>query len=219
MCFEALGRVLDENGRADLRVRIPRLPSNQPRDVTVPEVEFEQLLRLAPPGLEIALLLAHEAGLRADTIRQLTRTNCDLESRRITGKTKGGGRFDIPMTDRLYQRVLWHCAAANSADEPLTAVFRPGRKTITAGGMRSAMCLARNRAGITSKWGLHDLRRTAARKLYAATGDIRKVQAFLGHRMLWTTCWYLGSALQTLNAEDMEAATGRVDTGKEKKLA
>jgi integrase len=174
----------------------------------VPEAEFERMLRVAAPALELVLLLCHEAGLRSKAALEMTRENVDLDNQRITGKTKGGVNYDIPMTKRLHDRLLWYCAAAARSDEPLTAIFRPHRALLTQGGMRSAMAQARIAADLTTCWTLHDLRRTRARAIYAATGDIRKVQAFLGHRMLWTTCWYLGNGLQSLTHDDMERSTG-----------
>lgn len=208
MCQAALRRLLQENGRTDLASRIPKLNSNMPRETIVPDAEFERMLRVCAPEIELCLLLAHEAALRSKATLELSRANCDFDGRRINGTTKGGTKYDIPMTKRLHERLLWFCAAAQSATEPLTAVFRPHRKELTANALRSAMAAARVRTGLTSTWGLHDVRRTAARNLYNVTGDIRKVQSLLGHKMLWTTCWYLGNALQNLSADDLEAATG-----------
>lgn len=186
---------------------LPKIGSARPREITVPEAEFEAMLRVAPPYLALILLLAHEAGLRAMTAARLTKANCNFDARRIIGKTKGKTLYDLPMTQRLYERLLWYCAAAEDPNEPLTAIYRSPRKIPTAGSIRSAMREARLRVGVKLTWGLHDLRRTAARKLYLETGDIRKVQAFLGHQMLWTTCWYLGNAIQSLSSEDLEKST------------
>ena len=184
--------------------RMPKIPCCEPREVIAPEAEFERLVRVAPPWLELLLLLAHEAGLRAMTAAKLTRANVDFDSGRITGKTKGGARYDVPMTKRLRDRLLWYCAAAQESSEPLSATFRVPRQQPNDQTIRSAMRAARARAGLSSRWGLHDLRRTAARALYERTRDIRKVQAFLGHKMLWTTCWYLGNGAIQLTGEDLE---------------
>lgn len=184
---------------------VPHIRAAQPRETVVPEAEFERTLRHAPPYLELVMLLAHEAGLRATTAAKVTRANIDLDTNRITGTTKGGAKYDVPMTKRLRARLMWYCAAALDATEPLSAAFRMPRTPPAAETLRKAMHEARKRAGVTNVWGIQDLRRTAARRLYAATHDIRKVQAFLGHQMLYTTCWYLGNGLQTLTAEDLEA--------------
>ena len=199
-----LKRIAEQSGvPLEVTRRMPRLPAATPREVTVSDAEFEAVLRHAPPYLELLLLLAKEAGLRAKTATRLTRGQCDFDGRRITGTTKGGSKFDIPMTDRLHSRLLWYCAAAPDSVTPLSAIFRANRQPPNLACVRSAICAARFAAGVSKTWGLHDLRRTAARALYQRTRDIRKVQAFLGHKMLWTTCWYLGNAQIGLNAEDM----------------
>ena len=172
----------------------------------MPEAEFEALLRHAPPALELVLLLAHESGLRAEAALKFCRANVDMEARRIIGTTKHKARYDLPMSQRLYERLLWYMAAPVDNDEPFVCAFMPHRRPLTQNAMRKAMQQARKDAGLTSLWGIHDLRRTLARKIYASTRDIRKVQAMLGHRMLWTTCWYLGNGLQSLDHADMEQA-------------
>jgi integrase len=203
ICQAGLKRLLLENGRRDLVSRLPKLSSPQPREIVVPEAEFERMMRVARPELELVLLLAHEVGLRAKTALMLNREQCDFDNGRIGGITKGGSRYSLPMTKRLRDRLQWFCAAAADAQEPLHAAFRPFRKLMSTGALRKAMSVARREAGLTSCWGLHDLRRTAARAMYERTKDLRKVQSFLGHRMLWTTCWYLGNAIQ-LTSEDVE---------------
>lgn len=203
-----LKRIAEIAGVPEVEIRrMPKIPCAQPREMTVPEAEFEAMLRTAPPYLALILLLAHEAGLRTMTAARLTKANCCFDERRIIGATKGGAKYDVPMTTRLYERLLWYCAAAEDANEPLTAVYRQPRKLPTEESIRSAMREARKRIGAVATWGIHDVRRTAARKLYLETRDIRKVQAFLGHKMLWTTCWYLGNAVQSLTSADLEASS------------
>lgn len=193
---------------AAAKAGIPKLASPQPRTVIVPEALFERTLRCAPPWLEVILLLTHEAGLRAGTAREVCRGNCDFAARRITGPSKQGSIYDVPMTNRLHDRLLWWAAAAPDAVTPFTSLFKrggmPAHSTIS-----QALTASRKEAGCALHWTIHDVRRTAARQLYESSGDIRKVQSFLGHRMLWTTCWYLGISLQTLTHADLEEAIGR----------
>ena len=65
---------------------------------------------------------------------------------------------------------------------------------------------AKKKAGIRAKWTLHDLRRTAARKLYATTGDIRQAQKFLGHGSINATMWYLSDPQIQVQKADVERA-------------
>ena len=59
--------------------------------------------------------------------------------------------------------------------------------------------------GITRRIVPHDLRRTTAVAMLRATGDVRKVQALLGHRSLQATIWYLDHDLEPVDLETLEA--------------
>lgn len=203
----ALRKLLRDCGREDLCRQVHRLTAVRCREVTVPEVEFEAVLRCAPPALELALLLAHEAGLRAATAARFSRANCDFDARAVMGVTKAQNTYRLPMTKRLYDRLLWFCAATRDPDASICQALDDDHKPLTSPRLFAALTKAKQRAGVVGAWALHDLRRTAARRLYDATGDIRKVQSFLGHKMLWTTCWYLGNAIQNLTAADLETST------------
>jgi integrase len=52
---------------------------------------------------------------------------------------------------------------------------------------------AHRRAG-TSGWGWHSLRRTAAQRLYRATGSLHAVQSLLGHSSIHVSLHYLNAA-------------------------
>jgi integrase len=50
----------------------------------------------------------------------------------------------------------------------------------------------------------HDLRRTAAVRMYEQPGDLRTVQALLGHRNLQSTLWYLDHDFRPVSRETLE---------------
>lgn len=52
----------------------------------------------------------------------------------------------------------------------------------------------------------HDLRRTTAVRVLEATGDIREVQAALGHKRLANTVHYLDHGLRKVNPAALELA-------------
>lgn len=60
-------------------------------------------------------------------------------------------------------------------------------------------------AGITRRLTPHDLRRTTAVAMLEYTGDVRDVQALLGHRTLQSTIWYLDHDLRPVPRETLEA--------------
>lgn len=158
--------------------------------------------------LQLALLLAREAGLRHAAIMEFTQGNCNFETRTVSGKTKADSSYTVPMTKRLYERLLFACAGANDAEEPLLAQYNRHRKVPHYNSILCALSRAKKLAGVPgSKWGFHDLRRTAARALYERTRDIRKVQGFLGHVAPQQSWWYLGNAAAGLTSEDMEGAS------------
>ena len=50
----------------------------------------------------------------------------------------------------------------------------------------------------------HDLRRTTAVRMYEQTGDLRTVQALLGHRSMNSTIWYLDHDLMPVSRATLE---------------
>jgi integrase len=175
----------------------------------VPDLEFEQVFRCADAGLQLVMLLAREAGLRHGTIQLFSASNCNFERHEVSGRTKFQASYTIPMSNRLHNRLLFTCASARDAEEPLLCQFHPQRKVPCYAGMTKWLQRAKAAAGVNRPWGLHDLRRTAARAVFDRTGDVRKVQRFLGHSQLPQTWWYLGSAGKPLSQEDVEIASCR----------
>lgn len=169
-------------------------------------------MRVAPQGLQLALLLAHEAGLRHGTIARFSTNNCDFGRRLISGRTKNNAQYSLPMTQRLYERLLWACAGAQDATEPLVWQFHSGqRKAFHPHYMSMMLRKAQLTAGIAGRWTFHDIRRTAARALYERTHDLRKVQRLLCHASLQTTLWYLGNNAVEIAAEDLERPTATAE--------
>jgi integrase len=169
----------------------------------VHELEFERAMRAASPPAQLAMLLAHEAGLRAGSISRITRQNCDFERRWLRGRTKGGANYSVPMTARLYERLLFACAGAEPT-EPLLHAVSYRHQASTVQELAYHIRQTKRRAGIETEWTLHDLRRSAARRVYDRTRDVRKVQRLLSHKNLSTTMWYLGDAGTDIDAADLE---------------
>jgi integrase/recombinase XerC len=171
----------------------------------VPETEFERTMSAATPTAALLLLLAHDEGLRAGTIARMQKHNCDLEKRELRGTTKFGAGYAVPMTKRVYEKLALVCALAQPEETLLGAIsFR--RQRVNPKSVQELVRAAKRRAGITSDWTLHDLRRSAARRLYERTRDVRKVQRLMSHKNLSTTMWYLGDAGVEIDASDLEPA-------------
>jgi integrase len=172
----------------------------------VPDIEFELVFRFASIKTQLIMLLARDAALRHAAILNFTAGNCNFENRTITGKTKGGSTYNVPMTQRLYERLLFACASAGDQREQLLAQYNVKTKRVGYTQISTLLWKAKRDAGVTRKWGLHDLRRTAARALYESTHDIRKVQRLMAHSGPMQTWWYLGNAGLELTHEEMETA-------------
>jgi len=180
-------------------------PRPGPRERVVSEVEYEAALRAASPVGQLALILAHDCGLRAGTIVRLCRHNLDFRRGEISGRTKNAAYFRVPMTARAREKLLWAGSLADPEETLLAAISRH-RQPVSVQDLDHHVRVARKRAAIGSRWVLHDLRRTAARRVYERTRDVRKVQQLLAHRNLYQTVWYLGDVGGHLTAADLEPA-------------
>lgn len=163
-------------------------------------------MNAASPRLRLALLLARDAALRRAAIETFTSGNIDLDRGEIFGTAKNQSRYRIPMTSRL-RSALVDVVYFAGKDEPLIAVMSHNRRQVKA--CTILWELKRTQEKVTPggmAWSMHDLRRTAARKLYDRTKDIRKVQRLLGHASPTATWWYIGNVGQDLNCGDLEAS-------------
>ena len=70
--------------------------------------------------------------------------------------------------------------------------------------MRRQYMKMEKKLGITKRIILHDLRRTSAVGMLEASGDIRDVQALLGHHSLQSTVLYLDHDLRPINRDVLE---------------
>jgi len=191
---------------------IPALKPVRPRERIVTTLEFEMVYHVAGPMLQLCLLLAREAGLRHKTILDITAAQCNFQASTVSGRSKAYSTYNVPMTDRLRDRLLWACAGATDQHEPLLCQYNRERKKPHYNSLTTALVRAKRLAGLSKRgqktgwqgWGFHDLRRTAARELYERTKDIRKVQRFLGHASPNQSWWYLGNGAQDLTREDLE---------------
>jgi integrase len=153
------------------------------------------------------MLLARDGGLRHKAIREFTLANCDFENRTVSGRTKPWSTYNVPMTHRLYEKLLWAAASLKDPEMPILQQFNRAWHPITPGNIDHKLKLAKEAAGAKGKWGMHDLRRTGARAIYAQTKDIQKVQRFLGHLNPQHSWWYLGLNATELTHADVEAAS------------
>lgn len=159
----------------------------------------------APFALQTALMLAYDAAMRIGTLTRLTPADCDFDRSTIGNRTKSGQRQAIPMTPRVRDRLTM-LAASLPPTVPFVSAHRARHKPYSRDAMQVQLNRHKKHIGVTTPWTFHDLRRTAARALYAHTGDIRQVQRLLSHQQLRTTCWYLGNHQTNLTGDQIAAA-------------
>jgi integrase len=152
------------------------------------------------------MLLARDAALRRSAIERFSVRNCDFDHREVVGVSKGWSTYRVPMTQRLYL-TLWAVASMANSGEPFMQALDNYHRTVKACTLLWELRRTQRSLGLALPcWGLHDLRRTAARELYTRTGDIRKVQRLLGHTSPVCTWHYIGLVGLPLTAEDLEDA-------------
>jgi hypothetical protein len=149
----------------------------------------------ADPALALMLLLTRDAALRAATAYSVAPAN--IVANRIVASTKNEGQVDIPMSARLEALVTAAVSRATDTRQPLVLAMglRSNGKThpINIGNtLRHRLGSAQKRVG-AGNWTWHDLRRTAAQRVYRATGNLQVPMALLGHKSMLTTLKYLNA--------------------------
>lgn len=175
---------LGHAGARDYSGMVPKCAPPQPRPTTWSKEEAERVVETAPPYLRLFLLLCWRCALRKSTAAYLKPQDYDPGRREIAVRTKGASvvRLPVPeMVGKLVGLCLW-------PDISCVSQLR-GRRT-TANGIAKLAVQHFERQGVYGKT-LHDLRRSMAHDVYAATHDLRVVQALLGHKHLYTTTNYV----------------------------
>ena len=198
-------RQINANWQSLAGLAKPTLPT--PRTVVVPDEQYEAVLSIAEARCRFLLLCAREAGLRTYAAQSLRAENVIMDGSTmwLSGRTKQGGFFHVPATERLKVEVMYAMSKARPG-ETLEQALGPNRKPLTDAYRHQVLARAQKELGFKGRWTYHDLRRTAALKVYESTGNIRLAQQFLSHRSLQATCWYLQAGQPKLTADMVEKA-------------
>jgi integrase len=211
---------------------LQKVEPHKPRVVTF--AEQATLDEVERPWLRSIREFATLTGLRLRECASVRWSDLNFDSRIITVRTKGNRKQDkkvrlLPMTDPLLALLrslkgqhpifVFSYVAQRSFVNPQTGKqhVRGQRYPVTANYLREAVRRDWVRAGVNASF--HDLRRTAARQVYDATGDIRAAQHFLGHNNVATTEGYLGVSGEheiraSMQARDEYVARMRAEAGK-----
>lgn len=194
----------EEHGaRGGLYRYVPRVYAPAPRNVTATTAEKDMILNAAPVGMRCWLLFCSDLAIRSGTAVRLCPSNYDKEQQTISFRTKYGAAQTLPVTGEL--KELLESAEACDALTPYVSHFRKrgGTQVHT---LRVAFQKLLKELGIKKHLTPHDLRRTTAVKILEVTGDLRVVQALLGHSKLNSTLHYLDHRMTPVSLKTLELA-------------
>jgi integrase len=176
-----------------------------PRNVTIGSEERNAILQAASPSLRCFILLCSDLAIRSGTAVKIAPRNYDREKETISFRTKKGVAMTLPVTNELAE--LLHSASRCPSDWSFVGFMGVRRRaTITDDSMRETFRRLMRNLGMDRGITPHDFRRSTAVNVLVATGDIRAVQAVLGHKRLATTVHYLDHRLTPVSREWLEAA-------------
>jgi integrase len=158
----------------------------KPRPRIATQTEIEQLLSIAPAHWKLFILLCWKTALRHGEAIAVTPRSYDKETQTVAIKVKGGATRTVPVTRDIANLV----ESTLDGDQDESCVYLLAGRTLTRTSVYSAWANLCRKKGIV---GLrpHDLRRTTANHVLNTTGDIRDVQAYLGHENLRSTAHYI----------------------------
>ena len=133
------------------------------------------------------ILLCSDLAIRSGTAVQIGPQHFDRRTQTISFVTKKGRSVTLPVTAELL--AIFAASSRCPATMPYVS-FLSTRPTCGQAAAQQTFAALRKRLGIDRHITPHDLRRTTAVRVLEVTGDIRQVQATLGHRRLYTTVHY-----------------------------
>lgn len=170
-------------------IELPRVKPGAQRATVATTEELGRLVTTAKPHMRLFILLYFQCGLRLSEALRVTPRSWNPETHTVTVQTKGGNIRAAEVTaevERLFE-----------AARPWEGRDTENFITLLAGTPQSARSMSANwkrhriACNISPEVTAHDLRRTAASILYAATKDLRVPQQLLGHKNLASTLRYL----------------------------
>jgi integrase len=223
----ALRRVLrwlwEEHGTPKLDGSVPHMPGPRPRNVTTNREVIDALTRTPDLALRMMVLLCSDLAIRSGTALKIAPHNHDSANQTLHFATKKGEKVSLPLTAEITELI----ALCNPMDpRPFVTQLQTLHPPHTGQTVRRAVLhhtaihkrFAKLVATITPKRiTFHDLRRTAAVRMYELTGDLRAVQALLGHRSMNSTIWYLDHDLMPVSRATLELI--KRAPGPERKIA
>ncbi len=161
--------------------------------------------------MRLWILLCSDLAIRSGTAERIGPENYDAAQGILRFTTKRKAHLTLPVTEEIRGLI-----EACDMHEPQSFVRQLWTRNLSKGGhpinprstgadrlrvLFRTLCLEN---GITRRIVPHDLRRTTAVGMLEQTGDVRDVQALLGHRSLQSTIWYLDHDLRPVKRSNLE---------------
>lgn len=198
---------LDFGASPGLERYVPKIPEPGPRNVTVTGDEKEMILRAASPSLRCFLLLCSDLAIRSGTAVTIAPQHYNRERNELSFTTKKGAAVTLQVTAEL-RRIFESAERCPSNTSYVAFLSTKARRkgTISAASCVQTYNLLKRNLGIDRRFTPHDYRRTTAVRVLEVTGDIRQVQATLGHKRLRNTVHYLDHNLTKVSVATLELA-------------
>ncbi|HCP18105.1 MAG TPA: tyrosine recombinase XerC [Alphaproteobacteria bacterium] len=193
-------------------LKAPRAKAPLPKSVAAPDIKdmFRCIKELGQPAWKEArdiavLTLIYGTGLRISEALSLTRGDAPFgDWLRITGK--GGKMRDIPVLDIVRATTDHWLSLSPASDDPKAPLFIANRGgALHPRAVQRLVETLRYRLGLDNHTTPHALRHAFATHMLAGGGDLRAIQALLGHASLSTTQRYTHVDEQALT--DIHRAT------------
>ena len=201
----------EEHGAQKLDRHVKTHPAIRPRNVKATRAEIDLLLSAASPTIHLWILLCSDLAIRSGTAVRISPEHYDPERHELTFTSKKGSKVSLPVTAAI--TAIFDACNLCCSTPFITQVrektrrksgAKPLNRVLDTGPLRHEFKMLRQRVGIERQIVLHDLRRTAAVRLYQHTRNVRLVQSLLGHAGLPSTIWYLDNDLEPVELLDLE---------------
>jgi site-specific recombinase XerD len=188
-------------GRTDVSLKLPRakLLRALPDVLSPPEVE-ELLAAAGSIYARTLLMCAYSAGLRVSELVNLGVQDVDRRRNMIRVTDGKGGRARYTVLSGRFRKQLDLYLERRGVRSRWMFPGRNAASHLTRGGATEIYHVARRRAGIERRGGIHILRHSFATHMLEAGVDLRIIQVLLGHSCIRTTIRYLHMTEKRLSA-------------------
>lgn len=173
---------------------VPRLPNGPVRNITASPAEIDLLLDNAHEGMQLAILLCHDSGLRVSEALRICPQSFTGENQ-ITFLQKGNRERTTSITART--KALMDTSDPTPTTPYVTELWPTNGNThsaiITRRTVEAAWRRLKRRLHMRPELHIHDLRHTIATAAYEQTKDLRIAQGILGHDSIATTARYIAA--------------------------